>query len=291
MSSYKSDGKVGPWAKEKLDSLAAYLHAFTKVFKNQDWCKGTIYIDAFAGSGISQLRQNGDPNQGVLSDEFEEQETYFSGSAKVALEISEKFDEYYFIEKDVARVKALQDIVKDLGMEERVRILRGDSSEEIIKILNDPKYNWRKYKGVVFLDPFAMQVEWKTIEQIAKTKSLEIILNFPVGMAIQRTLPRKFELADKQALKDYFGTEDWIDIVYEKKEDMFGESIEKRDDADRRLALWYKERLEKEFGFSSSPRLIRNTKNRPIYYLLWAGTHKKGKEILSHIFKQGEIVR
>ncbi len=33
------------------------------------------------------------------------------------------------------------------------------------------KRNWKKCRAVVFLDPFGNQVEWKTIEAIARTKS------------------------------------------------------------------------------------------------------------------------
>ena len=43
---------VGPWAKEKLQALGEYLSFYTKVLKNQGhWCRGTIFIDAFAGPG------------------------------------------------------------------------------------------------------------------------------------------------------------------------------------------------------------------------------------------------
>ena len=290
MSTYKSDGKAGPWAKEKLKCLGDYLSAYTKVFRNQrHWCKGLIYIDAFAGAGNSELRQYDDPKQQSLLDEFAEKETYIKGSARVALEIDDKFNHYYFIEKNPERVRSLQLVTDELGMSSSVKILQGNSDEEIEKILS--KYDWPKFRGVVFLDPFAMQVPWRVIEKIAAVKSLEIILNFPVSMAIQRTLPRKFELADQKLLSDYFGSDDWIDIVYDRQSDMLGETIIKRDDADRRLAIWYKDRLEKAFGFSSSPRVVKNTKKRPIYYLLWAGANETGKKIATWIFKQGEIVR
>ena len=50
---------------------------------------------------------------------------------------------------------------------------------------------------MVFLDPFGMQVPWSTIEALAKTKAMELIINFPLGMAIQRLLRGIFRPAGK----------------------------------------------------------------------------------------------
>jgi hypothetical protein len=47
--------EVGPWAKEKLEALERYLGFYTKVMKNQTQWR-TIYIDAFAGGGVAQVR-------------------------------------------------------------------------------------------------------------------------------------------------------------------------------------------------------------------------------------------
>ena len=58
MSIKKKDNSVGPWAKEKLDALRQYLDYYTKVLKNQGhWLKGTYFVDAFAGPGLSKVRK------------------------------------------------------------------------------------------------------------------------------------------------------------------------------------------------------------------------------------------
>ena len=44
-------------AKDKLDALGRYLTFYTAVLKNQDhWLRGTIFVDAFAGPGLSRVR-------------------------------------------------------------------------------------------------------------------------------------------------------------------------------------------------------------------------------------------
>jgi hypothetical protein len=55
MSKKPRDRSVGPWAAEKLDALRRALNYYTTRLKNQSqWQK--IYIDAFAGPGLSQVR-------------------------------------------------------------------------------------------------------------------------------------------------------------------------------------------------------------------------------------------
>ena len=43
--------------------------------------------------------------------------------------------------------------------------------------------------GVLFLDPFATEVEWATIEKIASFNALDTWILFPIS-AITRMLPR-----------------------------------------------------------------------------------------------------
>jgi hypothetical protein len=57
MTKRPKDTTVGPWAKEKLDALGQYLGFYTTVLKNQGhWLRGTIFVDAFAGPGLSRVR-------------------------------------------------------------------------------------------------------------------------------------------------------------------------------------------------------------------------------------------
>ena len=52
---------VGPWAREKLECLRKYLHAYTTIFnetkKKRRWPEGYFYINAFAGPGTLKVRQ------------------------------------------------------------------------------------------------------------------------------------------------------------------------------------------------------------------------------------------
>ena len=44
--------EIGEWSEIKLEIIKKYASAFTTIMKNQAWCQGYAYIDAFAGAGI-----------------------------------------------------------------------------------------------------------------------------------------------------------------------------------------------------------------------------------------------
>ena len=178
MTSYVTDGTVGPWAREKLECLGKYLHAYTTILRKQTWCEGFIYLDAFAGAGKAQLRQYDKSEQEnplinvaeYINEEETEAETYIQGSPRVALNIQYPFTEYVFIEKSAKRVSQLTDIRKEYADKRNITILEGDANEQIqTHLLSSNRYNWKKCRAIAFLDPFGMQVPWKTK---AKTKRL-----------------------------------------------------------------------------------------------------------------------
>src|SRR5688572_2001909 len=92
---------VGPWAKDKLDRLAKYLHAYTSIMKEQRWCQGYHYIDAFAGPGKHEIREETPSKrhdaQQALGDvssfgsEQKEQQQFLAGSPRVALNLQFPF--------------------------------------------------------------------------------------------------------------------------------------------------------------------------------------------------------
>ncbi|MQA66012.1 MAG: three-Cys-motif partner protein TcmP [Alphaproteobacteria bacterium] len=302
MTSYNRDGKVGPWAREKLDCLGRYLREYTKIMKKQDWCRGYYYFDAFAGAGrnaIRQLEKKDNPNllpleiSSMHSNDPEEL-SYVNGSPFVALDIEHPFSKYFFVEKDHHRANELRSIQREYAGSRNIEVREGDANQSIRNFLFDKGINWKSCRAVMFLDPFGMQVPWSTIEAIASTKGVETILNLPVGMAIQRLLPKSgdINLAQREMLNSYFGSAEWEELLYEKAENLFGDiGITKARDSGERLVGWYRKRLKKLFGFAPSPRLICNTKGSHLYYLFFAGPNETGAKIAAYILNQGQALR
>ncbi len=296
MTSYSKDGTVGPWAKEKLACLGQYLQAYTSILNKQNFLKGYLYFDAFAGAGRAKLRtKSRKPIRGLFDEAVDgEQQEFVDGSPRVALAVDPPFTQYIFVDASAERVAELEKL-KALHPELRIRIQRDDASAAIDSILiNNRGIDWRRWRGVVLLDPFGLQVKWPTLEAIAKTKSLEVLINFPLGHTIHRLLS-KAEMpnaARQQLLDGYFGSPEWRDVVYEKSLTLFDDvDFRKIDDAGTKLVKWYNARLKQIFGHSAAPRVIRNSHGTPIYYLLFAGPNATGAKIANHILRQGDPVR
>jgi three-Cys-motif partner protein len=302
MSRKLSEDSVGPWAREKLNALSEYLDFYTKVLKNQHWLRGTIYIDAFAGPGWAKVRRAPRSSYRQAEDFFddvvpmgevaEEADDFLKGSPRVALDIGNPFSSYTFIERNPLRVAELNALVREYGPGRNVVVKEGDASTELLAILAT-RTDWRSYRGVVFVDPFGMHIPWSTLEALAETKVFEVIINFPLAMAIQRFLVRSGDIPANWAatLDEFFGSPDWREHAYGAKDDLFGSSTSKLEDSGKRLLVWYLERLKEAFGHVSPAKLIRNTKGGPLYYLIWAGPHPKGLDGAKHILGKGEEVR
>lgn len=102
------DVTVGPWAREKLQALAAYLEYFNTRLKFQPWLTATLFIDGFAGAGYSKIRSKADPHPRLIDMPDEEQSELIAGSPRVALELKTPFDFYLFVEQDPVRAAELE---------------------------------------------------------------------------------------------------------------------------------------------------------------------------------------
>ena len=218
---------------------------------------------------------------------------YIAGSPKVALEIAHQFTDYVFVEKDEDRIEELSALKETHETTTRVHIRNEDCNEYLRQFLNRSSRLWRRMRGVVFLDPFGMQVPWDTIAALGRTKRIEVFINFPVSMAIQRRLPRtgKFTKGHREELNRYFGTTEWFDVVYDSHEGLLGQQVTKRQNASHDLVRWYRNRLRDVFGYVSAAREMRSQTGRPLYYLIFAGPNETGARIANNVLRQGARVR
>lgn len=286
---------VGPWAKEKLEALGQYLNFYTTVLKNQGhWLRGTIFVDAFAGPGLSRVRIP--PSSPAGPDLFgsdpepdAEEAEFVKGSPRVALEITNPFSSYLFIDHDPQRVAELRALKAEYPSGPSITVHAGDANAALQAWLASG-IDWRHHRAVVFLDPFGMQVPWSTIEALARTKAIEVFINFPLGMAIQRLMTRSGEIPAgwQISLDTFFGAPDWRDLAYEQETGLFGQGVRKVSDSGVKLLEWYRGRLRAAFGHVSTARLIKNTRGNPLYHLIWAGPHATALKGAEHILSKGE---
>ena len=285
---------VGPWAEEKLDCLRKYLSAYTTIMRKQSF-KGYFYVDAFAGSGALKIRRaQSNGQQSLLESTTSEPEdpyhvNYLAGSPRVALGIKHQFTHYVFVEPDPTRCAQLQQLKAEFPSSRSEIRIRNQDCNTYLETLLSGNRPWNKWRGIVFLDPFGMQVPWDTIIRLAATKSIEILINFPVNMAIQRLLKRsgEFSSRERDKLDQYFGTDEWFDRLYVKETDLVGDHMTKVQGSSDVLVRWYRDRLKRVFRYVSTAREIQDTKGRPLYYLIFAGHNRKGRDIANYVLKQG----
>ena len=272
----------GPWTEEKLGIVLRYLGFYTKALGGK--FKNLIYIDAFAGTGSRESDQDGNT---VSND----------GSASLALDIEPPFTEYLFIELDPEKATGLERILATRP-NRHARVIVGDANVQVVDYLR----TWDKYnsRGVIFLDPFAMSVEWGTLEAIARTKSLDLWFLFPIN-AVARTMPVKGEIPEpwRQKLISIFG-EDPTKHLYETNTtpSLFPEEVEEderiRKGGTKILGRYVVRRMKDIFkGYVSDRALVlKNSKNSPMFLLLFCSANDYptafalAKGVVDDIFKR-----
>lgn len=288
------ENTVGPWAEAKLNALEAYLNFYGTALSKQSFRR--IYIDAFAGACVTRVRNTSvraEPapffDEEESTEDPQAQEQFIAGSPIRALSIKNPFHHYYFFDLDQTRAATLRKVSKDRN---NVTVEVGNCNPLIRRLscsLKSPNI-----RGVVFLDPYGAHLEWKTLEALADTGNMEVVINFPLAMAINRLITRSGEVPETWAeqLNACFGTDEWRSIAYSRETDLFGhEIITKKGDVAERLLDLYFTRLKALFPYVATPRLIRNTRKTPLYYLIWAGPNKLGMKGADYVLRQGEKIK
>lgn len=202
------DGRVGPWATTKLDALEAYLTAYNLALKNQPFRR--TYIDAFAGLPRARIRGLERPAETSVSifdveEDVEAQEEFINGSPLRALNVDPGFHKHFFFDLDEARVSQL----KRLSAEHPSKNIHAEVGDANALVRKVAKQVGRLDKVVAFLDPYGAHVEWETLSALAATGNAEVIINFPLGMAINRQIGRTGQVIAEAQLTRCFGTEEW----------------------------------------------------------------------------------
>lgn len=280
----------GDWTTRKLEVLAGYLRSYTTALKDKPTPADPFrkaFIDAFAGTGYRDIRRDdmSASAQSLLFPDLAEEEPQklLDGSARLALQTDPAFERYIFIERSPARCTHLEGLKTEFpDRADRIDIQQGDANERIQALCGK---NWSSHRAVLFLDPYGMQVEWKTIEAIASTKAIDLWLLFPLGIGVNRLLTKSGDMPDswRQRLDLLLGTNDWYDEFYrvETSVDLFGNAHERLiKEKMETIGRYFNNRLKEVFaGVIEQPGVLRNSANNPLYLLCFAVGNDRGKKI------------
>ena len=276
----------GDWTAKKLNFFTSYLDAYLIALQNQKFKK--IYIDAFAGTGEIETSDG---------------EAYLAGSAKRALSAERRFDHYYFIESDESKASELEHMIDTEfpHLKRFTTVYRGDANEKLGKIIND--IDWRFNRGLLFLDPYATQVDWATLERVAGTKSIDVWYLFPFS-ALNRMLPKNGKYGSwENTIDRLLGDNGWRTEFYKKdpQVSLFDLGlIDGGEDEDRvikdasleHIKEYIISRLETTFPcVSNNPRIFKNSKESTMFLFCFAisnesvAAQRLALRIAEHILK------
>ena len=260
----------GPWTQEKLEILRRYLHAYTTALKNQPFT--LTYVDAFAGAG------SWNPATGYASDDYGDFRGVHEGSPRIALGIEDKpFDRLVLIEIDEVRAETLGQLRDEFPGRE-ITVINGDANIELPRFCNEMG---NLDRAVVFLDPYATQVAWSTVEAIARSWKIDCWILFPL-MAVSRMMTRNSEPTPALAARldrIFGGREHWQGIYSQSPQlSLFGEDPPQiRPSGSGTIADLYKRRLESVFvRIAATRRVLANSKGSPMFELLFAASNPIG---------------
>lgn len=286
----------GEWTEAKLAVLQGYLGAYTRALKNKPFKKA--FIDAFAGTGYRTERfdeEGGSLDDLLFPDLAEEPpQRLLDGSARIALRTDPPFDHYVFIEKNAARCTELEALKQEFPEKSDRITIRQDEANRVVRDLCSR--SWRRRRAVLFLDPYGMQVEWKTLEAVASTGAIDLWLLFPLGVGVNRLLTRSGQMPDswRRRLNLLLGTTDWYEKFYavvRRQDTLFdvpGDQITKA--SMETIGRYFVDRLKEIFpGVAEEPGVLRNSASCPLYLLCFAAANERGAptalKIANHLLK------
>lgn len=288
----------GPWTVIKLDAVAYYLECYTKALSRtfELW-----YIDAFAGSGQWTAERlggglfEGEPIAPVTE--------IMAGSARRALAVIPPFQHFVFIEKDPARHTVLE-ALKSEYPDRTIEVLPGDANEELRRLVAREPWVRRDQgysRGVVFLDPYALQVDQATLHTLASTKILDVWYLFPLA-AVTRQLARDHSGVGPKAPKlDRVLGPNWLTDLYQTPPpegpaqpsllNHLSTSPTMRDASYRQIEQWFRGQLETAFPYVSEPLPLLTERGHQLFSLFLAVSNPRpqaialAKHFASYVFR------
>ncbi|NUB26257.1 three-Cys-motif partner protein TcmP [Azospirillum brasilense] len=221
-------GHGGDWTRLKLECLEGYLKAYNQALKNFPFRR--IYIDAFSGTGEPyQLNKAASRSRDENSLEInlqvdEPQIEFFDGSVRRALSVPNGFHSFKLIEQRRKNVSKLRELAEEPQHKELdIEIIQGDANTAILDLCRNIDWHGRRHpsgqrhRAVLFLDPFGCQVDWSTIQAVARTKAIDMWYLFP-SSAVIRQVPKNKPVPPswKMRLDRCLGGDEWMEAFYEE---------------------------------------------------------------------------
>jgi len=249
-----SDGQnvmlAGSWARDKLYYVDRYCNIFNAGMRSR-WST-RAYVDLFSGPGRCAVEHG---------------QEEFDGSPLVALKCRVPFTHFFLNDMNKAAVEALK---KRAALFEPVHIAyyNEDCNRVVNRLVKDLPTNSLDF---CLVDPTNWQISFESIRRLTEGRRMDLAVTFHVG-AIKRCADDAPEELD-----DFFGDSLWRD-------EYVSALRAGRHEGSRVLLDAYETRLG-ALGYRETHDLVlvKGPRNVPLYYLMFASKHPRGKDFWDKI--------
>jgi three-Cys-motif partner protein len=265
----------GRWTEVKLDAIEYYLGCYTNALEH--WPFELWYIDAFAGTGSRTVERVG----GGLFDgkPIELTQETLAGSARRALAVKPSFHHFIFIEEDAERCAALEQL-RGEHADLNVQVVPGDANEVLKELIRRAPWSrlGKQSRGVVFLDPYALQVEWSTLVALANTRIFDVWYLFPLRDVVRQLALQFSGIGPKEPKLDLVLGPEWRELYrMPKPQEWIQTDLWRNDDKQpqrdatvEQVESWFRSRLASVFPYASEPLPILTKPGRQAFSLFLA---------------------
>jgi len=128
------------------------------------------------------------------------------------------FDYMYLVEKEPENSKLLEERMKLVSLPEKFRIYQKDANKVYSSIIEEIEETASAH-FFAFIDPYAFEVEWKTLERLltSRVRGDFLILFQPRYIAMNVGSVLSGRVKEHNALNKFFGDASWIDYLGKKR--------------------------------------------------------------------------
>lgn len=283
----------GSWSIRKLEKLENYIESYLQAMSNQGKYWSFVYIDAFAGNGYQKIKHKHPTDQMVFSEKDKSKlaDEFIAGSALRAIQASSEraarnhasFQEYVFIDKKGEAISDLRRNIADKhpGELSKCQFKSGDANQLIGEVIKS--YDWKKTRGVAFIDPFNMSITASMLRSLAETGALDVWMLFPLSAVCRVMAKNGVPDSWKPKLDALYGSSDWMGL-YETRElatlfDTVDTRIYRQEGIDQILQYttgWLKGIFA---DASETPYILKTDMNQPLFALYSAISSSNVKAI------------
>lgn len=204
-----------PWVNARLDAFATFLRGYRAAVLQTPGTR--TCVEAFVGGSYRELREFESASGDLVVPELaaNEPQALLAEVAQMMLETNPAFDAYRFLDPSGDRRRALDDLAQtqelvwfDVEKSLRTKPVRDELARMAM-------IDWKDHRALLFLDPFATDVDWSIIAAVGQTHAVDLWLLYPVGVGIDRLGSEALDVPRiwRRHVDDMLGTDAWFEKV------------------------------------------------------------------------------